>query len=105
MNEYEIQNDNTPVNYSDLKNSEYFFDFSNGVRIKDNDISEWIKKAVENLKSREAGAHYSIGSGNTVIHATKYLYGDNPKDGEYIEIDVCKGYEQIDIPLDKLIKK
>ena len=105
MSEYEIQNDNTFINYNDLRNSEYCFDFREGVKIEDNTISRWIKDAIEYLKDAEAGEHCVIGSGNTVIHATKYCYGDSPKDGEYIEIDVCKGYEQIEIPLDKLIKK
>ena len=105
MSEYEIQNDNTLINYNDLRNSEYCFDFREGAKVEDNTISRWIKDAIEYLKDAEAGKHYAVGSGNTVVHATKYCYGDNPKDGEYIEIDVCKGYEQIEIPLDKLIKK
>lgn len=105
MSEYEIQNDNTPINYSDLKSSEYCVNFRDGVKVEDNTISRWVKDAIEYLKDAKAGAHYAVGSGNTVVHATKYYYGDSSEDGEYIEIDVCKGYEQIDIPLDKLIKK
>ena len=105
MSEYEIQNDNTLINYNDLKNSEYYFDFREGVKIEDGTVSRWIGDAIEYLKDKEAGEHYAVGSGNTVVHATKYYYGDTSEDGEYIEIDVCKGYEQIDIPLDKLIKK
>ena len=105
MSEYEIQNDNTLINYNDLRNSEYCYDFREGVKVEDDTISRWIEDAIEYLKDAEAGKHYVVGSGNTVVHATKYCYSDNPKDGEYIEIDVCKGYEQIDIHLDKLIKK
>ena len=72
MSEYEIQNDNTLINYNDLRNSEYCYDFREGVKVEDDTISRWIKDAIEYLKDAEAGKHYVVGSGNTVVQATKY---------------------------------
>ena len=57
MSEYEIQNDNTLINYNDLRNSEYCFDFREGAKVEDNTSSRWIKDAIEYMKDAEADEH------------------------------------------------
>lgn len=102
---FEIKRENIGIDYNELKDSEFYYNFSNGVEIDDEQISEWINNAIEHLLNADFGSHYSTGSGNTVVHASKYQYGDNPEDGGYIEINICRGYEEIEIPLETLIKK
>ena len=102
---FEIKRESVKINYNDLKDSEYYYDFSNGVGINDEQISEWMNDAIKYLLGANFGGHYSVGSGNTVIHAHKYQYGENPEDGGYIQIDVCRKYEQIEIPLENLKEK
>ena len=102
---FEIKRENIRIDYNELKDSEFYYDFSNGVEINDKRISEWINNAIEYLLNADFGSHYSIGSGNTVVHASKYQYGDNPEDGGYIKIDICREYEEIEIPLETLTKK
>lgn len=102
---FEIKKENIPIDYSKLKDTEYYWYFGNGAKINDEQISEWIEQVIEALLNDDYGAHYSVGSGDTVVHGTKYLYGDDPADGGYLEIHICKGYEEIEIPLDTLIKK
>lgn len=101
----EIKRENVKIDYNELQDSEFYYNFSNGVEIDDEQISKWINSAIEHLLNADFGSHYSTGSGNTVVHASKYQYGDNPEDGGYIDINICRGYEEIEIPLETLIKK
>lgn len=102
---FEIKRENIPISYDDLKDTDYYWDFGNGVHIEDKQISKWIEEIIEALLDADYGTHYSIGSGDTVIHGTKYLYGDDPAEGGYLEIHICRDYEELSIPLDILIKK
>lgn len=103
--DFEIKQENIPIDYLTLKDTEYYWDFSDGVSIDNEQISMWIKQIIEALLDADYGTHYSIGSGDTVIHGTKYLYGKDPSEGGYLEIHICKKYEELSIPLDTLIKK
>lgn len=102
---FEIKRDNIEIDYNELKDSDFYYNFSNGVEIGDKQISKWINDAIEHLLNADFGSHYSVGSGDTVVHAAKYQYGDNPEDGGSITINICRKYEKIEIPLEDLIKK
>lgn len=98
---FEIERKNQEVDYTKLKDSDYYYHYE-GNPMSNKDVTEAINDIIKNLLNAEYGTHYSIKTGSTFVIGIKYQYGNDPKDGGYIEINICHDYEELEFPLDSI---
>ena len=94
-NSYVDDIDTPPITADTIKFPEHFHYFGDGVDINNEEIQEWIKKAIKWFRENPENFSYSTGTGNTRIHVENFS-GD-----EAYCVVVSKDFYETEIPYEK----
>jgi len=78
-------------NLSIPKYPQDFYDYSNGLKISEEEINSWINECIEKLSVNESQSSYSISTGNTMVEVYKV---ETSKDNYDYAVIVCKNYQE-----------
>ena len=99
MNKFKIKQDDLDLDYESLKESPYFYNFANGVDLEENEINKYIYEIILKFKEDKNMEYYYVASGNTILFGILENEGDINTPDWYINIFICKKYEEINLPL------
>jgi hypothetical protein len=86
--------DGIDLNKDNLQFPIHYYSFKNGKEVQDEEIDKWVKKGIKYLEEHTNEDLWHTGTGDSKVFVQKFD-GDN----EY-SITVCKGYYEVEIPIE-----